>query len=732
MQEKEIIAIYHQVLMLLKERRMYDAFTKLNLLLKELQDWQAINKKEELETIYQHMLQYATQGVDDPQQNLIFDHLLENYYDLANEIKEALLTKISSRLEYTQRRYAQIRPVQVLSLATHLELGASHRSLGKLLSSELNDQGEKSRQFELEHEQNLLNLFNHIWFSDRCENDELEIIKQLLRSTDISDTDRCIMVSGITLSQLRAFYPNKLTLLFELSDHSSIEVRQRVLVGIILIMNRHSDRIQINTNLMNQFITLCDNAHFRNEMESIIMQLVRTSETESITKRIRDEIMPEVIRMAPKIQDKIDTNTMKIEDLDDKNPEWQELLEESGIADKLQEFGELQMDGADVYISTFSALKSFAFFNHTMNWLMPFDTNHSTISNLFQDKKNLFNAMMRSPFLCNSDKYSFCLSLQQMPTAQQNMMTNRFSEESEQMQEIIDDDTLTKPNTPTKAIANQYIQDLYRLYTLNPHKQALNNPLQELLSFYRTPFFRLLFPTSETRQQLAEFYFSKNLYLDAIELFQSLQKEQQTAERFQKIGYCYQQTDNITQAIEVYEQADLLLPDNRWTMRRLAFCLRKNGNYKQALYYYLKCQKTMSENVNLILQIGHCYAELKQYDDAIASYFKADYLSPDTPLIISSIAWCYLLAQKPQQACKQYEKLLKLSTNYLDIMNAGHAFWINENQAKAMSLYEESLSLSPSEEAFFSAFLKDKPHLINLGISEALFSLWYDALHYHT
>ncbi len=80
----------------------------------------------------------------------------------------------------------------------------------------------------------------------------------------------------------------------------------------------------------------------------------------------------------------------------------------------------------------------------------------------------------------------------------------------------MDEDALTQPATRSKTIANQYIQDLYRLYTLHSHKNELNNPLQEILSIYKTPLFTLLFPMSETRQQLAEFYFSKDLYVEAL------------------------------------------------------------------------------------------------------------------------------------------------------------------------------------------------------------------------
>ena len=61
------------------------------------------------------------------------------------------------------------------------------------------------------------------------------------------------------------------------------------------------------------------------------------------------------------------------EDSDDLNPEWENWIDKSGITDKLREMGELQMEGADVYMSTFSQLKQFPFFRQMSHWFYPFD-----------------------------------------------------------------------------------------------------------------------------------------------------------------------------------------------------------------------------------------------------------------------------------------------------------------------------------------------------------------------
>ena len=41
------------------------------------------------------------------------------------------------------------------------------------------------------------------------------------------------------------------------------------------------------------------------------------------------------------------------------NPEWEEMLEKNGLADKMRELTEMQSEGADLMMVTFSNLKGF-------------------------------------------------------------------------------------------------------------------------------------------------------------------------------------------------------------------------------------------------------------------------------------------------------------------------------------------------------------------------------------
>ncbi|MDE7154851.1 MAG: hypothetical protein K2N79_01010, partial [Muribaculaceae bacterium] len=64
----------------------------------------------------------------------------------------------------------------------------------------------------------------------------------------------------------------------------------------------------------------------------------------------------------------------------EENPEWMEVLEKSGVADRLKEMTEIQEEGGDVFMSTFSNLKNYTFFNEISNWFLPFPAESSGVT----------------------------------------------------------------------------------------------------------------------------------------------------------------------------------------------------------------------------------------------------------------------------------------------------------------------------------------------------------------
>ena len=77
----------------------------------------------------------------------------------------------------------------------------------------------------------------------------------------------------------------------------------------------------------------------------------------------------------------------------------------------MEELTKLQMEGADVYMSAFANMKHFDFFKDFQNWFIPFYPEHETVNEIYNDEilgpgtNDLAEALYKTPFICNSDKY---------------------------------------------------------------------------------------------------------------------------------------------------------------------------------------------------------------------------------------------------------------------------------------------------------------------------------------
>ena len=91
------------------------------------------------------------------------------------------------------------------------------------------------------------------------------------------------------------------------------------------------------------------------------IQLLRSQETEKIDKKMREEIIPEMMKNVG-IMRNMKFGFEEIAEENDRNPDWEKAFEESGLGDKIREMNELQLEGADVYMSTFAQLKSLSIF----------------------------------------------------------------------------------------------------------------------------------------------------------------------------------------------------------------------------------------------------------------------------------------------------------------------------------------------------------------------------------
>ena len=739
MTNTEIETSYRGILSLLEEKRLKEAFCKTAELAALLPDeWQITDKLSELESSYRYMIQYMLDGLNDPNRQTFYNSLLLSAYMLADKTVECLLEKESTALYYQKKRYYKTRPEETIQTALdEVDKATGDLSLNSLLN-DIDNNPDVQTTLRQKAEQAENELFVRIWSNYPASEWDYSALEEGLSPARFPNETVVLIIAALTLNILHRYDEKKLDkLLTVYSASEEEEIRQRALCSALILFFIYRKRVNLSPALTAHIEALKEEDRFSRDVRNIFLQLIKSRETERISRKFTEELLPEMMKLSPSLYNKINPTDIDPESgSPDPNPEWQELLEQSGIADKIKELNDLQMEGSDVFLSTFSGLKSFPFFQELGNWFRLFTSEHSAIQDIFPDgengKNNFLQLIGYSRFLCNSDKYSFCLSLKQVPASQRQMMTMQFNAEGADMAQIEKERRETSADETKTGISNQYIQDLYRFFKLHNRRNEFHDLFAHPIDLMQVDSLQSILDSDETLRIIGELYFKKAYYDDALILFRRLSDRYTTDNGlYQKIGYCLQAAGQYDKALEAYLQAEIIQPDNTWTVRRIAACYRSLKNSQKALEYYLRAESLQPDNLSIELLIGHCYVEEKNYEEALKYYFKVDYLKPESGKAWRPIAWCSFLTGKHEQALRYYEKILSNVPSALDYMNAGHVELALKHTRRALELYRQSISLDNNDtQSFVNNFKQDIPELVRAGVAENDIPILLDQLLY--
>jgi tetratricopeptide (TPR) repeat protein len=733
MNKEDIIAQKKQILAHLSKRQLKKAFNLLISMSSSLQEWQIIERLNELETNYRFMLHYLFEGVEDTERNNVYNNLLRSLYELTDDVTDELLKYTSSNVYHEKIRIEELRtPISINEYHEQLKNISESASLLSL-AEDNEEKTSRSLNLAVQRERIASDMFTSVFISKRADENNMNDYISFLDSIDLSVREKCLFISALSLSLFHRFDSRKLQVLMHASASDDIQIKARAVVGLIIILQMYDVRWELYPELQNRIDVLGENPDFKKLVLQVIIQLIRSRETELISKKISEEIIPEMMRFNSMAGRKLNMEDLMNEnEFSEKNPEWQKELEESGLAGKLQEYSNLQMEGSDVFHSTFAGLKNFPFFREMSNWFMPFDTSYSELRGLFPDQKEnlLKTAIVDSTHMCDSDKYSFCLSLLQISSAQREQMMHQLGAESEQIKELQKEAKSMNSSIDEEIISNQYIQNLYRFFKLNPYRSNFFDIFNLRLNFYDKKSITPLISDTESMKKIASFCFSKNFFREALDSFNKLIAIEETGDIWQKIGYCHQMLENLQAALDAYLQADLLTPNNSWILKRIAHIYRSLKQPEHALDYYKKAAKLTTDNVGLELNIGHCFLELKEYDEALNRYFKVELLDDKHQKALRPIAWTAFLLHKFDLSKKYYERILNNKPTIHDYLNAGHVELCMNNKSMAIDLYIKVIEQYSNFDQFTELFDADKEALINTGIDPQIFPFILDEIQY--
>lgn len=735
MNSRDIISLKKEILQNLSKRQLKDVFESLTRLAVHLQDWKVSETLSELETNYKFMLHYLFEGVEDPERENVNRNLLRSLYELTDDSADELLNIESTNIFYEKFRINTIKNMSLIDYEKQLKDITDSLSLIDLLE-EGDEKNQKKLELAVKRERLGSDLFIEIYVSPRAEEKDYNNYINFLENQQLLSREKCLFISALTMSLFHRFDSRKVQVLMHAALSENMQLRARAIVGLVVIMQMYDVRWSIYPELQNQLDIISENQDFRKAVRRVVIQLIRSRETEQISKKIREEILPEMMKFNNLAGRKLNMEELMGGDSDfsEKNPEWQKELEESGLGRKLQEYSNLQMEGADVFHSTFSGLKNFSFFSEMGNWFMPFDPSYSEFISLFpEDSGNnlLKTAVLDSGHMCNSDKYSFCLSLLQISPAQREMMMGKMGAESEEIKQLQKEAQAMNPTIDDEIISNQYIQDLYRFFKLFPYHNGFFDIFKLSLNFYEKKSIAPLISDTESMRKIASYCFDKNNFSEALDVFKRLiDTDGQSDDIWQKIGYCKQMLNDQEGALDAYLQADLLKPDNSWIIKRIAHIYRTLKKPDLSLNYYMKAAKLNPDNINTELNIGHCYLELDDYEQALNTYFKVELLDSKGTKAQRPIAWTAFLLRKYDLAQKYYQQILTRKPTIHDYLNAGHVELCMGNKKEAIEYYKKAVYQDNDFELFTLLFDADRDSLISHGVDTKIFPFLFDQVKY--
>ena len=675
--------LYKRTINKLDERHLGEALELLQELANVLGDWKLLDEVADVNSAYGLLLYYMEQGNNDPareQQHTNFIATCYNIAEKAAQTERALVTGTSARMRSIS---------EILKDMENLEL--------KNITSEPCEE-DANKHVELYTE-----LFNASYDSFLWNDEAAAQAQEVIDSALIAENDKALMTSGLFINCLQAFDSRKIIFFADnYSTATSSMLRIRMLVAVAFTLYTYRNRLFAYPAITSKLKDLCNNPRFTTDMQNLQKLIIESLSTHEVDRKMREEIIPAMLKSHNFNPEKFGINSL--EEISESNPEWKNFEQQVG------KLAELEAAGADIYYSTFSTLKRYPFFNNAANWLYPFEENHPGIPKQIRKTglKGIANALLKSDVLCDSDKYSFCMLTTQMTDVQVNMIIS-------QLPEMGGYDTAIAQTS--ESTCRNYLRNLFRFFYLYSGKSKPANPFETDMSLLDCNELAEAFKDKTEINKISAYAIKKGKYDMAISfLLLSETKGFADSEVYQELGFCYQKKKSYFDAIAAYEKANALSGDSKWTLQHLAQTNRIVGNYKDALNYYRLLETAKGEDAKIAFRCGECLVHLESYDDAMHEFFKAEYLNPDMTAATRAIAWCSILTDDIKQARKYYDKLLLKEEQGEDLLNAGHAAWIDGDTKAAVELYSRAYAELKREE-FLKRMQSDKEILKTHGIS---------------
>lgn len=674
---------------------------------------------------YRYMLGYFEQSTSldsDPGRPAMVATVRENLRRAADALNANLRRPTDTGEYFTTMRNLSVRPDANIT-------GALRRLDAALVKAELaieSDTYSDAVRREVEDAQD--EVFATVWTTQHLSRSETSALHEMLGAplTETAYPSRVLILTALLLGSLQYYDKAKLDLLLRISLKSEdSRLTARALCGALLTVIAYSDRITGDSDMEALLAQIADTDSLSKGVRKFVPLMLRTLDTERVSRKVNEDIFPQIMKLKPDLERKLKKLGENLSRADiEENPDWQSMLEENGFTDKLKELTDLQMDGADIFMSAFSHMKSFPFFRRVSNWFLPFDAGHTALHEVAgRVPDGLLQMLTGGNYFCSSDKYSMALALAAMPQGRFDMMNSQMQSQMDAMREEMKASESLSSTDMTAEMAS-YLKDLYRFYKLKGHGDT--TPFEGLFEIPASQPFSELLTDVPLLQGMAEFYFKYGYWDSAIRCYDALLAQSEAGEDIlQKKGYCLQMKGDDAAALEVYKQSELLNPASGWLLKRISTILRDMKRYDESADYARRALEAKPDNLALEMLLGSSLMLARKPEEALQSFYKIRYLKPENTKVLRPIAWCEFLLGNYDKSAEMYSAMPDMQPS--DMLNCGHAQLAQGHVREAVKCYRSCVSTLGGDTTRFRAMIaEDSDYLTDANIDALSISLVSD------
>lgn len=728
MKENYSNSTYSQALQLLDAGRYKDTFTLLRRRLGETPVAGCLGRLNQAESTYKYLLQFFSQGADDPGRGDMLSDLKSDLLDVAGSIDREADASDSPRQYYSTLRMLRLRPVDVESIIGTVmekdsmsELAIAADSYPMQLLKELEEADNK--------------LFEMFWTADSIPAETYREVSEKISNGILPYRTSALIIAGIGLGLMSFFNRQAFMMLCDASESVDFRISSRALVTLVLALDRWRERIAIDRKLLQRLESLVDADGMKKKIRTVVFALIKTRDTDRVSRKMQKEVIPGLMQFGPDIIKRLkkaseETSLADIEG----NPEWEELLKDSGLEEKIRELTEMQSDGADVMMSAFSNLKGYPFFRRLSNWMLPFSTHQTMLGSLQTVKEDDISTLLElNGMMCDSDKYSFAFSLANMPDLQRKMVMGQMQGQMEQLREQMKELEMLKSGREFEEEVTRYCRDLYRFFKLYPKRNEFEDPFSEFIDFLEMPVIAHLFDSDDDIAAVAEFYFKRNYYDEALPILEKLAEKAADAPHvWEKIGFSIEKvSSDDNEAIEAYMKAQLFNPDSKWISRRLGLCYRRIGDCRNAVEYLrMSLPDDGSFDKRVSLMIADTLISGQEWDEALRELYRVDYETPGDPEVVRRMTRCAFRSRDFDKALQWLDSIPTVDQSEEDYRMRGHISFLRRDFQDAMRWYRMTVRQNDKRRIWKSNILARMDTLESLGGSRSEMLLLLESLAY--